>query len=69
MARSELGRKVTVDLQANAYFNENWCRPSHNHFLGALVARTQLMTADSAFTWFSGGALEHVPFLRNRDMI
>ena len=27
------------------------------------------MTADSAFTWFSGGALEHVPFLRNRDML
>ena len=55
MARSELGREVTVDLEANAYLNENWCRPRHDHFLGALVARTQLMTADSAFTWFSGG--------------
>jgi hypothetical protein len=33
MARSELGRDVTVDLQANAYFNENWGRPRHDHLL------------------------------------
>ena len=33
MARSELGREVTVDLQANAYFNENGGGPTHELLL------------------------------------
>ena len=33
MARLQLGREVTVDLQANAYFNENGGRPCHDHLL------------------------------------
>ena len=33
MARLQLGREVTVDLQADAYFNENRGRPCHDHLL------------------------------------
>jgi hypothetical protein len=31
--RSELGRQIAVDFEADADLDESWCRPRHWHYL------------------------------------